>query len=426
MRVISIEIKNVGIVEDVKLTLDKPLMLFYGDLKQGKSTILKAFKWAVGGGFPSDILRHGTQEGHIIIGLQNGSITRSFYVGRDQTTKAQEIIFIKDGRQVLKPAAEIQALLNPFITDPEYLLKLEPLARKKYFVEMFSINTDALDKENTQLENDAKELRATIRGYGNIDATPIEPVNLDVLKSELAALKLRNQGRQTAYQAEVDAMTKHNGEVQNAQRVHTSSRADVERLKGELALAEIRFKTADDFLTANQIKGRPVDAQLETDTDIQSKIEEGAAQNVRAEQAASNKKRLEEKQGKELLLSQKEARQRTIRDEKIALLAKLSQEAGVVGLVFSEDGEFTFEGIQSGMLSTSQMVKLGAGISDLYPEGLNVTLLDRAECLGKSIFEYVEAAKREDKTILAAIVGERPATVPADVGVFVVENGRVS
>jgi hypothetical protein len=37
----------------------------------------------------------------------------------------------------------------------------------------------------------------------------------------------------------------------------------------------------------------------------------------------------------------------------------------------------------------------------------------------------VERATQEKKTILATIVGERPANVPQNIGVFVVENGRI-
>jgi hypothetical protein len=53
-------------------------------------------------------------------------------------------------------------------------------------------------------------------------------------------------------------------------------------------------------------------------------------------------------------------------------------------------------------------------------------LLDRAESLGKSIFEYIDRAKAEKKTIMATIVGERPAKVSPEIGVFVVEDGRVN
>lgn len=72
------------------------------------------------------------------------------------------------------------------------------------------------------------------------------------------------------------------------------------------------------------------------------------------------------------------------------------------------------------------IMRLSSELSALYPEGFGLDLIDRGESLGKSIFEFVERAKREEKTIMATIVGEKPASVPENVGVFVVQDGKVS
>ena len=77
------------------------------------------------------------------------------------------------------------------------------------------------------------------------------------------------------------------------------------------------------------------------------------------------------------------------------------------------------------MLSTSQIMRLSSLLSAKYPPGFGVDLIDRAESLGRSVFEFVERAKAENKTILAAVVGERPAEAPAEVGVYIVEKGKV-
>jgi len=70
-------------------------------------------------------------------------------------------------------------------------------------------------------------------------------------------------------------------------------------------------------------------------------------------------------------------------------------------------------------------MKLSSELSALYPSGFGIELLDRGESLGKSIFEFVKRAEREEKTILATIVGEKPAEQPEHVWVFVVEKGKV-
>jgi len=77
------------------------------------------------------------------------------------------------------------------------------------------------------------------------------------------------------------------------------------------------------------------------------------------------------------------------------------------------------------MLSTSQIMELSSRISATLPNDLGLELIDRAESLGKSIFGYIDRAKAEEKTILATIVGEKPAEISEDIGVFVVEDGKV-
>jgi hypothetical protein len=53
-------------------------------------------------------------------------------------------------------------------------------------------------------------------------------------------------------------------------------------------------------------------------------------------------------------------------------------------------------------------------------------LIDKGESLGKSVMDLVAKAEREEKNILVTIVGEKPANIPANIGVFVVENGIVN
>jgi hypothetical protein len=77
------------------------------------------------------------------------------------------------------------------------------------------------------------------------------------------------------------------------------------------------------------------------------------------------------------------------------------------------------------MLSTSQIMRLSELLSGRYPDGFNLSLLDRGESMGKSIFALIERATAEEKTILATVVGEKPAKTPDGVGVFVVEGGQV-
>jgi len=195
--------------------------------------------------------------------------------------------------------------------------------------------------------------------------------------------------------------------------------------KNDLALEKININQWLNDNDAATIIPRPESPDVSA---IDTKIAEAAAVSVRVEQYQKNLKRAEEKATKEKRLSVLESDQRTLKQKKVSRLSDAGEKSGIKDLIFNEDGSFSYRGTSHGMLSTSQLMDLSQELSALYPAGFGLDLIDRAESLGfaigKNILEFVDKAKREDKTILAAIVGERPATTPPEVGVFVVENGE--
>lgn len=50
MEIKSLEIENIGKIIKEKIVFDKPLMLFFGEAMQGKTTILNSMKYALGDG----------------------------------------------------------------------------------------------------------------------------------------------------------------------------------------------------------------------------------------------------------------------------------------------------------------------------------------------------------------------------------------
>jgi hypothetical protein len=161
-------------------------------------------------------------------------------------------------------------------------------------------------------------------------------------------------------------------------------------------------------------------------SELEKQIQDAGATNVRAEQYQKNLARDAQRKADEKKLAELEARQKAIKLEKQSKLQSIEASCGIKGLKFDEDGNFIYDGTTAGMISDSQIMRLSSELSALYPDGFGLDLIDRAESLGKSIFEFVDKAKAEKKSILATIVGEKPAKVPADIGVFVVENGKIT
>lgn len=184
MKLKSLSVKNCGIIADAFIQIDKPLILFYGEIRQGKTTILSAIRWVCGGEFPQDIIRHGQAEASIELTFENGSISRSFYRSKGGEVKARAVMFIREGKPVASPVAELKKFLNPFLLDQDHLRNKTELERKRFFAELFAVDTTTEDAELCQAERDASNLRSEIKGYGGLDLTPVEAVDIATLQGQ--------------------------------------------------------------------------------------------------------------------------------------------------------------------------------------------------------------------------------------------------
>jgi hypothetical protein len=458
MKAIKLTIKNIGLVADTVIQLNKPLIVLYGEIRAGKTTVLNSVKWVFGGTFPTDIIKQGEAEGSITLSLDCGAISRSFYVAKDGTTKARPVKFERNGAEVKDPVAEIKKLLNPFLLNQNHLIEKTELERKKFFAELFSVDTSGLDQEIVATELLAAATRSKLKGYGDIDLSPMpEPPDMRQLQevrkriidnhkdsqirvsAALAGVRAEYQAAQQEVRVQNAAVQENNFQVLLAVREVKALHEDIERL--ELQLAGIRsvfnakqqwLKLHDPMVPVPQ-PTVPDTAALEErlstpadTTEVDTQLRQAEADKVRFEQYQNNCVRQKEREKDESQIVAFDAATRELRNKRIAKLKELSESTGIPGLAFDEAGNFSFEGSNAGMLSTSQLMRLSSMLSALYPEGFGIELIDRAESLGKSIFEFVDRAKAEGKTILAAVVGERPADIPEEVGVFVVSGGHVT
>ncbi|MBT9132471.1 MAG: hypothetical protein DDT33_00989 [Firmicutes bacterium] len=418
MKVKKLEIKNIGKIKGEMIELNKPLIIFYGEILQGKTTILNCVRWVMGGGFPEDIIRHGEKNGRILLELDNGSISREFYKAKDGITVARPITFVRDGKPVKKPVDEIKKVLNPFLLDQDHLRKMTETERRGYFVEIFGVDTAEIDQQYTKAESEAKDLRAKIKGYGEIDLTEIKSIDILPLKDELTRIKVNYGATIREIDTENRKVIEHNNQVLNAE-------ADIQEWDKEIKELEEKLSDTLKWLSNNS---RKIEIQKPDPPDtsiIESEIAEAAGNQVRYEQYRKNLKRAEERSADEKRVSELESKQRELKKQKIAKLAKIGETSGIKTLTFDETGTFIYEGTSAGMLSGSQIMKLSEELSSLYPKDLGISLIDRGESLGKSVFLLIDRAKEEEKTILATVVGEKPANIPEEIGVFIVEEGEI-
>ena len=159
--------------------------------------------------------------------------------------------------------------------------------------------------------------------------------------------------------------------------------------------------------------------------EIEEKISNAKADEIRYTQYQSNLLKQEEKEHSEEMLRAQEELSRKLKQNKILKLKEVSSNTGIEGFRFDSEGIPMYENASMDMLSTSQLMQLKTACMSLLPNGIGLELIDRAESLGRDIYRYIDIAKKENKTILATIVGEKPAKVDEEIGVFVVDDGKV-
>jgi hypothetical protein len=423
IKVQRLTIRNIGILGEESIDFDgKPLLMFYGDVRQGKSTVLNAIRWCLGGNWPSDIIRHGETAASVKLEFDGGSVSRSWYIGKDGTTKSRDIVFVRNGTPVQRPAGEIAKLLNPFLANQDYLRNMNEVERKAFFAEVLSVDTRELDGEATACADQASTLRAVIKAQGDVRLVPLpaEPEAPEALQIRLDHLLAQYEDEVGTVQIHNMAAVAHNAIY--TQRTDRMQELNVKLMELNLAKAQLEGWLNDNPLQdLTKMPEEPEEAEA-----LRAQVSNANLERERYENAKRENERAQLKVNNEKELKVLEERQRQIKTEKGKLLKNYAKTCGIEGLSFDDNGQVVFEGTTAGMLSTSQLMRLSSALAALYPSGFDLDLIDRAESLGQSIYEFIDRAKQKDLTILATVVGEAPSQSPAEVGVFVVKQGKIT
>lgn len=415
MKINRIQINNIGAIKNTDIPLTKPLNIFFGDVKQGKTTILNAVRWACGGSYPNDILSHQEDEGFIHIFFDNNSsVRREFYVSKASGIKDRPIQYIKDNVVQSRPVEKLKELLNPFQLNQNYFTSMSALEKIRYAIDLFGGST----KEDTTILESIKkagsDLRKKITDIKYMDAEKVEPVDVDKLTTELDEAYFHNRVQMA------------NSEVLNKLET-TLDNLDEEKTRLMARLSEINKEEGE---LNSEIELYPT-VQCEIDTiELQQKLSDAKLINYKAEQYAKAKQfnfnQDEEKAFMEDQIKLKTAEYKKKSSEIKAKLKDLNGSHGIPGLVFIEGDTFIYENTSADMLSTSQNAKLSSALQAKYPDTMSVELIDQGESWGNSIYDLIEKAIKENKIILTTVVGEKPAKSTKDVGVFYVNKGEVT
>lgn len=362
----------------------------------GKSAILDAIKYAIGGGDEGTLLRKGETEGMTGLILKSGaSITRKLGAKSKPLTVTDE-----DGRPISSPATNLKGRFDGFSLDPMEFIKASPSRQTELFLEAAPIYADA-DRlaniantlSNVNTEQHAVKLFAELidtqkldrRGYTKTakdKETHVEQLRktvpsgiaggIETFAAELAQLEAKSaevdqkrQQRRQEYRAIADAQRK------DLQDSYDRKLAELNTWRAsELASIErTHFQTVEDMMRISGEKLAPITEKI---TVLREHLKNAEVHRQTAETIKFNETELATARNAEAECNRIISELETYRDELFSTMP-------IEGVTI-EDGVLHVTGIPVTRLSTAEVMRFAVKVAAVRIGEIAAILVDNGEC----------------------------------------------
>ena len=462
LEIVALDVQNVKRIRAVHIEPDGSTVILGGRNGQGKSSVLDAIMFTLGGGkIPGIPLHEGSERGSVAIDLGDVIVTRTFTEGGGSL---QVEMKTGEGRGALirSPQAWLDAKIGALSFDPLNFLNLKEDRQSDMLRSLAGVDTTELDGRRAKVfsgrtdanrsARDAEGVALSLPGFGDVGT---KLITTDALKAELETARKQatakeeaRKAAEAAVKAVDDAKTEFETfkvkglkVVQEVTDAAAEAKVKVIELKAELEKAEAAAIEADAKVpltkaTLNQIareKNAKIAelntfaltsaAELDTMTDGNTddvlkrfgEIDEtnrkiGA--NIEKEAAL---KRFNEFKSKAAALT---AEIEQIDAEKEAALSSAS--FPVEGLAVNLDGRVTFNGLPLEQASQAEKITVSMSIALAANPELKLVLIRDGSLLDEdSLKQIVEMAEAAGAQVWIERVGDR------DPGAVIIEDGAV-
>ncbi len=244
-KIISLEAANVKRLKAVRIEPDGNLVVIGGDNAQGKTSVLDAITYALGGkgGIPEEVLRKGQEKGYVEIDLGDMIVKRTF------TEKGGTLtVTNKEGLKYPSPQAMLDSLVGRLSFDPLAFQRMTGAAQLVALRELVGVDTSAIEEQRdsayarrTEKNREVRRMESEVEalpfykeiGLNSVDVAPlVETRNAMLAKAEAIRTK----------SAEVKASEQRADSIMAALE---TAKEKVEILKDDLSVADQAFQDAD-------------------------------------------------------------------------------------------------------------------------------------------------------------------------------------
>lgn len=407
-RIVELSVRDVRRVHAVEIRPDGEAVILAGDNAQGKSSVLNAIIWGLGGPryFDEKPIRQGAKNATIKMDLGPFSVERVI------TEKGQRLtVYDRDGKPIPSPQTFLDKLTGDLAFDPLAFVTMKPGDQLALLKKLVGLDFAPLDQERKRLYDERTAVnRDGAAAKANRDAIPEDK---DAPKEEQSAASLM---------AELERRQAHNQEnkrkrdaADSARNAVTEQFRRVEDLRRQLAEAEAELKSRE--------------TAMHSAASVASALRDEDEQEIRAQLATldSNNARFRKQQER----AKHDATCRQLAKQSNTLTAKIEfidaekdrmmTEARfpVEGLSFDESGVL-FNGLPFSQASTAEQLRVALAIGIALNPQIRVVIMRQGAFLDRSNLETVVAMARENNCqVWIERVGE------GDAGALIIEDGGI-
>lgn len=408
-RIVKFEAENVKKLKAVQITPDGNVIVIGGKNGAGKSSVLDAILYAIGGkenicGTP---LRQGEKKGKTRVELEDLTIVRTF----TEEGGGSLTVMNKEGAKFGSPQAMLDKLIGRFTFDPLAFTRLDPrkqLELLKGLVGLDFTDIDAARKraydERTAINREVAALEGQLGGIPEDRNAPAEELVIANLLTELESAEEKNRKR-----AELKAT------VENHRVRLASVDAELQRLRGQIVALEAERAA---LVGAGNTAVEVLKSVAEIDTaPLRKRVAEAEQINARVQRNVQRAALTEKLKEKHAAAEELSAAIAAADDGKTAALA--AAKFPVTGLSFGEDGVLLND-LPFGQASSAEQLRVSVAMGIAMNPQLRVMMIRDGSLLDdNSLAMIAELAKTNDYQVWIERVSDG-----AEVSV-IIEDGEV-